>query len=64
MCTVKPETLMSGNFDEFGESQSSRQTLTFQSKAIAISKISIHLKQKYRIAGYFRGGKFSRIGLI
>ena len=31
--TVKPETLMSQNFDEFGNSGSYRQTLTLQSKA-------------------------------
>ena len=36
--TVKPETLASGNFDEFGELGSNYQTLTFQSKAT--SKIS------------------------
>ena len=26
IATVKPETLASGNFDEFGESESNRQT--------------------------------------
>ena len=29
----EPETLASGNFDEFGELGSNHQTLTFQSKA-------------------------------
>ena len=36
--TVKPETLASGNFDEFGELGSNRQTLTFQSKATKQNK--------------------------
>ena len=36
--TIKPETLMSGNFDEFGEFGSNRQTLTFQSKATKQNK--------------------------
>ena len=30
--TVKPETLTSGNFDEFGESGSNRQTEPFKVK--------------------------------
>ena len=30
---IKPETLTSGNYDEFGESESNCQTLSFQSKA-------------------------------
>ena len=36
--TIKPETLASGNFDEFGELGSNRQTLTFQSKATKQNK--------------------------
>ena len=31
--TIKPETLASGNFDEFGELGSNHQTLTFQIKS-------------------------------
>ena len=36
--TVKPETLASGNFDEFGKLGSNCQTLTFQSKATKQNK--------------------------
>ena len=36
--TLKPETLVSGNFDEFGELGSNRQTLIFQSKATKQNK--------------------------
>ena len=42
--TVKPETLRSGNFDEFSKSGSNHQTLTFQVKTQ--SKISVHYKTK------------------
>ena len=36
--TVKPETLTSQNFDEFGEPGSNCQTLTFQSKVTKQNK--------------------------
>ena len=36
--TAKPETLTSGNFDEFGKFASNCQTLTFQSKATKQNK--------------------------
>ena len=39
--TVKPETLTSGNFDEFSKSGSNHQTLTFQSKATKQNKHTI-----------------------
>ena len=45
-CTVKPETLTSGNFDKFGELGSNRQTLTFQSEASKQSKRTIQNKNK------------------
>ena len=52
VCTVKPETLASGNFGEFGELGSNRQTLTFQT-----SKISAFLhnnaKQNKRFCHHF-----------
>ena len=44
MFTVKPETLASGNFDEFGKLRSNRQTLTFQSKAIKQNKCLLLIK--------------------
>ena len=61
---VKPETLMSGNFDEFGKSGSNGQTLTSQIKPP--SKISVQYKTKVStftsILSTFLSSKFFESG--
>ena len=50
--TVKPETLVSGNFGKFGELGSNRQTLTFQTSKISAFLLN-NAKQNKHLCHHF-----------